>query len=62
MTATEKENTKGISATEYVRTNFRSSDRLAVLVRNRDRAARITQESTSQRRRNLGAAVSGYEF
>ena len=37
MTHAEKEEKKDISAVEYVRTNFHSSDRLAVLVRNRNR-------------------------
>ena len=49
MMATEKENTKGISATEYVRTNFRSSDRLAALVRNRNRGETIQRITTSGR-------------
>jgi hypothetical protein len=49
MTPAEKENTKDISATEYVRTNFRSSDRLAVLVRNRNRGETIQRITTSAR-------------
>jgi hypothetical protein len=49
MTPAEKENKKGISAVEYLRTNFRSSDRLAVLVRNRNRGETIQRISTSAR-------------
>jgi hypothetical protein len=49
MTPVEKENKKGISAVEYVRTNFRSSDRLAVLVRNRNRGETIQRIATSAR-------------
>src|SRR5260370_20309709 len=41
MTPTRKENTIGISATEYIRTNFHSSDRLAILVRNRNRGQTV---------------------
>ena len=49
MTPTEKENTKGISATEYIRTNFHSSDRIAILVRNRHRAETVQRITTSAR-------------
>jgi hypothetical protein len=49
MTPTEKENTKGISATEYIRTNFHSSDRVAILVRNRHRAETVQRITTSAR-------------
>jgi hypothetical protein len=41
MTATQKENNKGISAAEYVSMNFQRSDRLAVLVRNRSRGETV---------------------
>src|SRR5260370_8326758 len=49
MTAEEKENKKSISAAEYIRTTFHSSDRLAVLVRNRSRGETIQRISTSAR-------------
>ena len=49
MTPAEKENTKYISAVEYLRTNFDSSDRLAVLVRNRDRGETMQRIATSAR-------------
>src|SRR5260370_33959643 len=49
MTPAKNENTKGISATEYVRTNFHSSDRLAILVRNRSRGETIQRITTSAR-------------
>ena len=49
MTPAKKENTKGISATEYVSTNFHSSDRLAILVRNRSRGETIQRITTSAR-------------
>jgi hypothetical protein len=49
MTAGEKGNNKGISAIEYVRTNFQRSDRLAVLVRNRDRGETVQRITTSAR-------------
>jgi hypothetical protein len=47
MTAEEKENKKSISAAEYIRTTFNSSDRLAVLVRNRSRGETIQRITTS---------------
>jgi len=49
MTPTKEENTKGISATEYIRTNFNSSDRLAILVRNRNRGETVQRITTSAR-------------
>ena len=49
MTAEEKENKKSISAPEYIRTTFHSSDRLAVLVRNRSRGETIQRITTSAR-------------
>src|SRR5258708_2441246 len=49
MTAEEKENKKRISAAEYIRTTFHSSDRLAVLVRNRSRGETIQRITTSAR-------------
>ena len=49
MTAEEKENKKNISAAEYIRTTFHSSDRLAVLVRNRSRGETIQRITTSAR-------------
>jgi RepB DNA-primase from phage plasmid len=49
MTFAENENKKGISAVEYVRTNFRPSDRLAVLVRHRNRGETIQRITTSAR-------------
>src|SRR5260221_10750230 len=49
MTPTKKENTKGISATEYIHTNFHSSDRLAILVRNRNRGETVQRITTSAR-------------
>jgi hypothetical protein len=49
MTAAENEGTKNVSAVEYVGTNFRSSDRLAVLVRNRDRGETIQRIAASAR-------------
>jgi len=48
-TPTKEENTKGISATEYIRTNFNSSDRLAILVRNRNRGETVQRITTSAR-------------
>jgi hypothetical protein len=47
MMPAEKESTKDISAVEYLRTNFDSSDRLAILVRNRDRGETIQRITTS---------------
>jgi hypothetical protein len=47
MTAEEKKNEKSISAAEYIRTTFNSSDRLAVLVRNRSRGETIQRITTS---------------
>jgi len=49
MTPTKTENTKGISATDYIRTNFHSSDRLAILVRNRNRGETVQRITTSAR-------------
>ena len=49
MTPAETENKKGISGVEYVRTNFQPSDRLAVLVRNRNRGETIQRITTSAR-------------
>ena len=49
MTPAKKENTKGISSTEYVRANFHSSDRLAILVRNRNRGETVQRITTSAR-------------
>ena len=49
MTPAKNENAKGISATEYVRTNFHSSDRLAILVRNRNRGETVQRITTSAR-------------
>src|SRR6266478_9791023 len=49
MTAEEKENKKSVSAAEYIRTTFHSSDRLAVLVRNRSRGETIQRITTSAR-------------
>jgi hypothetical protein len=49
MTTGEKENAKYISAVEYLRTNFDSSDRLAILVRNRDRGETMQRIATSAR-------------
>jgi hypothetical protein len=47
MTAEGKKNEKSISAAEYIRTTFNSSDRLAVLVRNRSRGETIQRITTS---------------
>lgn len=49
MRPTENEGTKSISAIEYVGTNFRASDRLAVLVRNRKRGETIQRIALSAR-------------
>src|SRR5258708_40316753 len=49
MTPTKRENTKSISATDYIRTNFQSSDRLAILVRNRNRGETVQRITTSAR-------------
>ena len=49
MTPAKNENAKGISATEYIRTNFNSSDRLAILVRNRNRGETVQRITTSAR-------------
>jgi hypothetical protein len=49
MTHAEKEEKKDISAVEYVRTNFYSSDRLAVLVRNRNRGETTQRIATAAR-------------
>jgi hypothetical protein len=47
MTAEEKLNEKSISAAEYIRMTFNSSDRLAVLVRNRSRGEKVQRITTS---------------
>ncbi|MGB8496008.1 MAG: DNA-primase RepB domain-containing protein [Candidatus Acidiferrum sp.] len=47
MTASEKENAKNISATEYILTNFQRSDRLAVLVRNSGRGETVQRITTA---------------
>jgi RepB DNA-primase from phage plasmid len=49
MSSAETEGTNNISAAEYIGTNFRSSDRLAVLVRNRDRGETIQRIAASAR-------------
>ena len=49
MTAQEKENKTSISSAEYIRTTFNSSDRLAVLIRNRSRGETIQRITTSAR-------------
>jgi predicted transcriptional regulator len=49
MTPADHENTKAVSAAEYIRTNFPAADRLAVLVRNRGRAETIQRITTSAR-------------
>src|SRR5271169_4320166 len=49
MTAEEKENKKSISSAEDIRTTFHSSDRLAVLIRNRSRGETIQRITTSAR-------------
>ena len=49
MTPAKEEDTKGISATEYIRTDFNSSDRLAILVRNRNRGETVQRITTSAR-------------
>ena len=49
MTAEQKENKKSISTAEYIRATFHSSDRLAVLVRNRGRGETIQRITTSAR-------------
>ena len=52
MTLSEQENPKTVSLTEYIQENFRPSDRLAILLRNRAHAvqrivtaAKITERS-----------------
>jgi hypothetical protein len=47
MTAGEKEIPKSVNAIEYVRLNFNSSDRLAVLVRNRSRGETVQRIAAS---------------
>jgi hypothetical protein len=47
MTAEEKLNEKSISAAGYIRMTFNSSDRLAVLVRNRSRGETVQRITTS---------------
>jgi hypothetical protein len=49
VTPAEKQKTNAISATEYIQDNFRSSDRLAVLVRNRSRGETIQRITTSDK-------------
>jgi hypothetical protein len=49
MTHAEKEDKKNISTVEYLRTNFHSSDRLAVLVRNGNRGETIQRIATATR-------------
>ena len=49
MTAEEKGNKKSIFAAEYIRATFHSSDRLAVLIRNRSRGETIQRITTSAR-------------
>jgi hypothetical protein len=49
MTPAENEPAKNISAIEYVGTNFRASDRLAVLVRNHERGITIQRIAASAR-------------
>jgi hypothetical protein len=47
VTASEKENAKNISATEYILTNFKRSDRVAVLVRNSGRGETVQRITTA---------------
>ena len=47
MTDCEKDSAKNISATEYILTNFRQTDRLAVLMRNSDRGETIQRITTA---------------
>jgi hypothetical protein len=49
MSQPEKENTKSISAIEYLQTAFDASDRLAILVRNRGRGETVQRIATSFR-------------
>jgi hypothetical protein len=49
VTPKENENTKGISATDYVRANFLSSDRLAVLARNASRGETVQRITSATR-------------
>ena len=49
MTPAEKETKKDIAAVEYVRTDFRTSNRLVVLVRNRNHGETIQRIATSPR-------------
>ena len=49
MTADEKQSTKGVSATEYIRTNFQPSDRIALLVRNGRTGETIQRIATAER-------------
>src|SRR4030088_1698535 len=49
MTTDESRNMKDISASEYIRTNFHSSDRIAVLVRNGGTGETIQRIATAER-------------
>jgi RepB DNA-primase from phage plasmid len=49
MKSAESAGTENVSPAEYLGTNFRSSDRLAVLVRNRDRGETIQRIAASAR-------------
>ncbi len=49
MTTDESRNMKDISASEYIRTNFDPSDRIAVLVRNGGTGETIQRIATAER-------------
>jgi hypothetical protein len=49
MTPDEKQSTKTVSASEYIRTNFHPSDRIAVLVRNGGTGETIQRIATAER-------------
>src|SRR5437016_6006221 len=49
MTTDESRNMKDISASEYIRTNFHPSDRIAVLVRNGGTGETIQRIATAER-------------
>ena len=49
MTTLEGDNKKEATPTEYIRANFQPSDRIAVLVRNRERGEIIQRISTADR-------------
>jgi len=53
MTADESRNMKDISASEYIRTNFHPSDRIAVLVRNGGTGETIQRIATANGSREL---------